>query len=131
MKHSSLQSHFSSKIEMKFRHRAIEHVLPSPCSPSPSAFPHSFFISAQPPQEGAGELLLTGRALWSCVHPRLSRTHTSHSLEPLKAHAPACSHGSLKRSGVDKNEQSAVCSSLCLPFVSLPSSPPPLLILLS
>lgn len=125
---SSKSTSFWNKIQMRFG--AIEDILPSLQTSSSSAFAHTpdpyFFPPLTPPQARAGELLLSGRALWSLLHPGLSRTHTSHSLKPLKAHAPACSHGSLKRSGGErerekKKEQSAVCSSL--PFVCLHPSP--------
>lgn len=58
------------------------------------SLPLSFF-TPNPPQARAEELLLGGRALWSHMHPGLSWAHTSPTLKPLKAHAPARSHGSL------------------------------------
>lgn len=113
---ASKSTSFWNKIQMRLR--AIEHIPPSLLTPQ-------ILISFHPTplQARAGELLLSGRALWSRLHPGLSWTHTSHSLKPLKAHAPPCSHGSLKRSGGEKKkkEQSAVCSSL--PFVCLHPSP--------
>lgn len=79
--------------------------------------PVSLFFFALPPTE-AGELMLSGRALWSHVHLELSCTHTSQSPRPLKAQTPACSYISLKRSGGHKNEQSAACSMFGLPFTN-------------
>lgn len=90
---------------------------------SPWAFAHSpssyFFLPN--PQTRGEELLLSGRSLWSSVHPQLNQTRTLHLFKPLKAHA--CSHGFLNRSGGDKNEQRCLHFPLP-PFCLSPIFPP-------
>lgn len=115
MKDSSLQSplHFGIKYRWGSELLRISTRLCTHPPPRPSLTPQILIsFHPTPPQARAGELLLSGRALWSRLHPGLSWTHTSHSLKPLKAHAPACSHGSLKRSGGEKKKKSRVLSAV-------------------